>query len=28
LQALFARYNKGGYVEMPHECALYWTRRA
>jgi len=28
LRELFARHNRGGYVEMPHECALYWTRRA
>ncbi len=28
LRELFAKHNHGGFVEMPHECALYWTRRA
>lgn len=27
LRELFARHNRGGHVEMPHECKLYWTRR-
>ena len=27
LRALFARHQRGGFVEMPHECALFWTRR-
>jgi len=28
LQALFAKYSADGFVEMPHECVLYWTGRA
>lgn len=27
LRGLFARHQRGGFVEMPHECVLYWTRR-
>lgn len=27
LRALFEKHHRGGFVEMPHECALYWTRR-
>lgn len=28
LRELFARHQRGGFVEMPHGCELYWTRRA
>ncbi|MCS7041200.1 MAG: class I SAM-dependent methyltransferase [Bryobacteraceae bacterium] len=28
LRALFDRRQQGGLVELPHECVLYWTRRA
>jgi hypothetical protein len=27
LRDLFHRYQQRGFVEMPHECVLYWTRR-
>lgn len=27
LRDLFSRHQQGGFVEMPHECVLYWTRR-
>jgi SAM-dependent methyltransferase len=27
LRELFEKHNRGGFVEMPHECAVYWTRR-
>ena len=27
LRDLFNRHQQGGFVEMPHECVLYWTRR-
>lgn len=27
LRRLFARHEQGGFVEMPHRCELFWTRR-
>ncbi len=27
LRELFARHQRGGFVEMPHQCELYWSWR-
>lgn len=27
LRALFEKHQRGGLVELPHDCVLYWTRR-
>ena len=27
LRQLFDEHERGGFVEMPHDCVLYWTRK-